>query len=87
MSKPSEKRESTYGFPNHQDGIQSGNLSDQPGAPPGGRVVRPGDEAAEGTVGTGEKPCPDCGGSGRLAGVVCQTCGGQGTVIAGIGGG
>jgi hypothetical protein len=84
MNKPSE---STYGYPNHQSGIQSGNLSDQPIAPPGGRVNNPGDEAAQGTVGTGLKPCPHCGGTGRIDEAPCPTCQGQGTIVAGIGGG
>lgn len=81
--------ESTYGLPTHQDGIQSGNLSNQPAFPPGGRVDigRPGDEASEGTPGTGEKPCPRCGGSGRVGESICAMCEGQGTVIGAIGGG
>jgi len=84
MTKPGE---GTYGYSNHQSGIQSGNLSDQPGAPAGGRVQNPGDEAPEGTVGTGRKTCPDCGGSGRLNDHICQTCQGEGSIVAAIGGG
>jgi hypothetical protein len=44
-------------------------------------------EAPAGTPGTGEKQCPDCGGSGQRAGRACPTCGGTGKVTAGIGGG
>jgi DnaJ-class molecular chaperone len=84
MNKPGE---GTYGYPNHQSGVQSGNLSDQPGMPPGGRVKSPGDEASEGTMGTGRKTCPSCGGSGRINDHTCQTCQGEGTIVAGIGGG
>ena len=51
------------------------------------RPMAPGDEAPAGTPGTGEKVCPDCGGSGRRAGGTCPTCGGSGKVTAGIGGG
>lgn len=80
-------RQSTYGYPNQGDGIQSGNLSNQPGLPPGGHIERPGDEAADGTPGTGEKPCPRCGGSGRVGDCDCALCRGTGSVIAGIGGG
>lgn len=89
-SSPGQRApESTYGLPNHASGVQSGNLSDQPGSPPGGRVDlgRPGDEAPEGTPGTGEKPCPRCGGSGRVGESICAMCEGQGTVIAAVGGG
>lgn len=48
----------------------------------------PGDEAPAGTPGTGEKPCPVCGGSGQLSqGRTCPNCQGAGKVVAGIGGG
>jgi hypothetical protein len=50
------------------------------------RPMSPGDEAPAGTPGTGEKVCPECGGSGRRAGGTCPTCGGTGKVTAGIGG-
>lgn len=53
----------------------------------GGARLNPGDVAAPGTPGTGEDVCPDCEGSGKLAGQPCPTCGGTGTVIAGIAGG
>lgn len=52
-----------------------------------GASVSPGDEAPAGTPGTGEKVCPDCGGSGQRAGRACPTCGGTGKVTAGVGGG
>ena len=49
--------------------------------------VNPGDEAAPGTPGAGENVCPDCKGSGQLGNAPCQTCGGTGKVVEGIGGG
>lgn len=48
--------------------------------------LKPGDEAPAGTPGTGESPCPDCGGSGRVDGKSCATCAGTGKVTVGIGG-
>jgi DnaJ-class molecular chaperone len=48
--------------------------------------MAPGDEAPEGTPGTGEDICPRCGGSGRLGAGSCPECGGRGKVIRGIGG-
>lgn len=66
--------------------------SDQP-AGRGGREpsvpslpLNPGDEAAPGSVGTGETFCPVCGGSGRLDDAVCKACGGTGQVTVAIGG-
>jgi hypothetical protein len=53
----------------------------------GSALERPGDEAPAGTPGTGEKTCPDCGGSGQRAGRACPTCGGTGKINAGVGGG
>ena len=53
-----------------------------------GSHLNPGDEAEEGTLGSGEEVCPVCGGSGKLAsGSVCDNCGGSGHIIQGIGGG
>lgn len=50
--------------------------------------MSPGDEAAEGTPGTGENVCEHCGGSGRdRDGKTCPVCDGSGKVITGIGGG
>ena len=49
--------------------------------------LNPGDEAAPGTLGTGENICPDCGGSGRRGNVACPKCNGTGKVVEGIGGG
>lgn len=47
-----------------------------------------GDEAAPGTVGTGEDVCPLCHGSGIAAdGQPCPECGGTGKITEGIGGG
>lgn len=48
--------------------------------------MRPGDEAPEGTSGTGETVCPRCGGSGRLDAGSCPACEGTGKITAGIGG-
>ncbi|WP_426144495.1 hypothetical protein [Polaromonas sp. DSR2-3-2] len=48
--------------------------------------VNPGDEAPEGTPGTGEGLCRDCGGSGRVGDAACPSCRGSGMVIVGIGG-
>jgi hypothetical protein len=62
----------------------AGQRGDQPSdaAPP----MSPGDEAPQGTPGTGENVCPDCGGSGQRAGRACPTCEGTGKVTVGIGG-
>lgn len=49
--------------------------------------MAPGDEAPAGSAGTGQKPCPSCGGSGKQAGRTCPECAGTGVVTAGIGGG
>ncbi|WPH22492.1 hypothetical protein [Variovorax paradoxus] len=50
--------------------------------------MRPGDEAPQGTPGTGETVCRLCGGSGRSKdGEPCPQCGGTGKVNVGIGGG
>ncbi|MEW6705077.1 MAG: hypothetical protein AB1430_09540 [Pseudomonadota bacterium] len=59
--------------------------SDTGAAPP--RPDHPGDEAAPGTPGTGEAACRRCGGSGQLQGKPCPECGGTGKVVEGIGGG
>ena len=45
-----------------------------------------GDAAPAGMPGTGEHICPDCRGSGRRDGARCDTCGGTGRVVEGIGG-
>jgi hypothetical protein len=61
--------------------------SDQPGnaqAPP--VPMSPGDEAPEGTPGTGPDVCPECGGSGTIRGATCPTCEGTGEINVGIGG-
>lgn len=49
-------------------------------------VTAPGDQAPEGTPGTGENVCPVCNGSGSKDGEPCANCAGTGTVIEGIGG-
>ncbi|CAM3627061.1 Molecular chaperone DnaJ [Bordetella sputigena] len=48
--------------------------------------MNPGDQAPPGTAGTGEAPCPECGGSGRKDGAECGNCGGTGKVIKAVGG-
>ncbi len=48
--------------------------------------LKPGDQAAPGTPGTGEAVCPRCDGTGRLNDERCGDCEGSGTVIQGIGG-
>jgi DnaJ-class molecular chaperone len=48
--------------------------------------LNPGDQAPQGTPGTGENICPACHGSGRLGDSDCPNCGGSGKVIEGIGG-
>ena len=53
---------------------------------PDNTKLNPGDEAAPGTVGTGEDVCPTCEGAGRVAGAACKTCGGTGRIVEGIGG-
>ena len=50
--------------------------------------MSPGDEAAQGSIGTGEDICQECRGSGTLDnGSVCPNCEGTGYVTEGIGGG
>lgn len=51
------------------------------------KPMRPGDQAPEGTPGTGETVCPRCGGGGRLGASDCPECQGTGKVTVGIGGG
>jgi DnaJ-class molecular chaperone len=53
----------------------------------GAAAVATGDEAPSGTPGTGEDICRDCHGTGRIDGKPCPVCGGSGKVIEGIGGG
>ena len=53
--------------------------------------LRPADEAAPGTPGTGENLCPRCSGTGRVTNpqheeVPCPACEGSGKVVVGIGG-
>ncbi len=48
--------------------------------------MAPGDEAHPGTLGTGERVCPRCGGNGTTASGICPECQGTGKVTGGIGG-
>jgi hypothetical protein len=53
-----------------------------------GTDLSPGDEAAPGTVGSGDDVCPVCSGSGKNAsGGTCPNCRGTGIITEGIGGG
>jgi uncharacterized membrane protein len=52
-----------------------------------GAVLEPGDEAPEGTAGTGEAICRECGGTGRNANGLCPSCGGDGRVTVALAGG
>lgn len=49
--------------------------------------MAPGDDAAEGTPGTGENICPVCNGSGTVDARACSSCDGTGLIVEGIGGG
>ena len=50
--------------------------------------LNPGDDATPGTPGTGEDICRNCQGRGVLDdGKPCPVCGGSGKVVEGIGGG
>ncbi|WP_334187637.1 hypothetical protein [Noviherbaspirillum sp.] len=50
--------------------------------------LKPGDEAAPGTPGTGDDLCDECSGTGKLRdGAECPNCAGTGHVTSGIGGG
>jgi hypothetical protein len=63
----------------------STNLGTPGKAPPS--QMKPGDEAAPGTPGTGEDLCEECGGRGiRKDGSRCPNCEGTGRVTRGIGG-
>ena len=63
------------------------NTSDQPaGRESTGVPMSPGDEAPEGTPGTGLNVCPNCGGTGRVDSRECPECEGTGNVNVGIGG-
>jgi hypothetical protein len=75
-----------------QAGAQAG--SQQSGGAPspvqvgGTPDLSPGDEAAPGTVGSGDDVCPVCAGSGKNAsGGACPNCRGTGIITEGIGGG
>lgn len=66
----------------------SQGANDQPAGAQSGPAapMAPGDEAPQGTPGTGEDICPDCGGSGKQGAVQCATCQGTGLLTVGIGG-
>jgi hypothetical protein len=51
------------------------------------RGLTPGDGAAPGAPGSGDTICPECGGSGALAGgETCPICAGTGKVVQGVAG-
>jgi hypothetical protein len=62
----------------------AGRSPGQPIEPQG--HMHPGDQAPEGTPGTGETVCPRCGGSGKLGASACPECEGTGKITVGIGG-
>ena len=73
--------------PPRSPSIPSSGASDQPGGTaPTSAPMSPGDEAPEGTPGTGHTVCRRCGGSGWTGGSVCPECQGTGQVKVGIGG-
>ena len=49
--------------------------------------MKPGDEAAPGTAGTGDDLCPVCHGTGKRDGCKCADCDGTGVITRAIGGG
>ena len=53
---------------------------------PNTSTLNPGDQAPQGTPGTGENICPECGGKGMRDGKRCSNCGGTGKVVEGVGG-
>ena len=55
-------------------------------APMPASAMNPGDEAPEGTPGTGENICQECGGLGRAGDATCPSCQGSGKVIVAVGG-
>lgn len=48
--------------------------------------AKPGDQAPEGTPGSGDNVCPNCSGSGELDGQKCTACEGTGVVQDAVGG-
>lgn len=73
-------------------GTEGNRGSAQPAGRPLGQPMEPqghmhpGDQAPEGTPGTGETVCPGCGGSGKLGASACPECEGTGKITVGIGG-
>jgi hypothetical protein len=62
------------------------STNSNPGSTPEAGVEKPGDDAPAGTPGTGDDVCPQCQGSGSVAGKTCEACKGTGIVTKGIGG-
>jgi DnaJ-class molecular chaperone len=58
----------------------------KPEQTPGLGNPAPGDEAPAGALGTGENLCADCHGGGRIGEKPCPICGGTGKIIESIGG-
>lgn len=86
---PAAADDGQTGGSQNSSGQQSGG--DSPPSPVrvnGGEGLSPGDEAAPGTVGSGDDVCPVCAGSGKNAsGGACPNCRGTGIITEGIGGG
>lgn len=70
-----------------QAGGQQSGGAPKPVEVDGGQGLSPGDEAAPGTVGSGDDVCPVCAGSGKNAEGACPNCRGTGIITEGIGGG
>jgi hypothetical protein len=72
----------------HQGGGRSSGGPPSPVRVDSAQDLSPGDEAAPGTVGSGDDVCPVCSGSGKNAGGGdCPNCRGTGIITEGIGGG
>ena len=63
----------------------SGIQEKQPVPGTGSGARNPGDEALPGEVQTGENICRACKGAGQIGGKPCPECGGTGKVIENIG--
>lgn len=69
-----------------QGGPAAGSDQQQGQSIPRSRHMSPGDQAPEGTPGTGQNICGACNGTGIRNGEACPECEGSGYVITGIGG-
>jgi hypothetical protein len=63
-----------------------GDAGNDPAATPATRTpASPGCDAVPEATGTRASVCGRCGGSGRIDGALCPTCGGIGTVVLSLG--